>query len=114
MATTRFGIIGCGNMGQRHARSIVESAAGTVMAVTDSDAGRADTLAHDVGARTYPDVESLLGAGEVDAVVVSTPPRIRRGVLLPVIEAGLPLFVEKPPAFDLPEARACARAIAQK
>jgi predicted dehydrogenase len=59
-------------------------------------------------------VESILAAGVVDAVIVTTPPRIRRDVLLPVVDAGLPLFVEKPPAFDLAEARACGGAIARR
>jgi predicted dehydrogenase len=110
---TRFGILGCGNMGQRHANNIVVTAAGTVTAVADLDGDRARALAAEVGARPYADVQSLLEAGTVDALIVSTPPRIRRAILLPIVEAGLPVFVEKPPAFDLPEAYACERAIAR-
>ena len=114
MTTTRFGIVGCGQMGRRHARNLGESAAGVVTAVADVDAGRAGTLAAEVGAAVYADVEDMLAAGLVDALIVTTPPRLRRGVILPAVEVGLPLFVEKPPAFDLPEARACAGVIARQ
>jgi predicted dehydrogenase len=113
-ATTRFGVIGCGAMGQRHARNVVETGAGLVTAVADVDAGRAHILAAEVGARAYADAAGVLAAGEVDAVIVTTPPRIRSDVMLPLVRAGLPLFVEKPPAFDLGEARVCARAIARQ
>lgn len=114
MTATRFGIVGCGHMGRHHARGIVATSAGIVTAVTDLDPARASDLAADTGARVYADIGSLLQSGEVDAVIVSTPPRIRSAVLLPIVEAGLPLFVEKPPAFDLAEARACADAIARR
>jgi predicted dehydrogenase len=114
VATTRFGIVGCGRMGQKHAKSVVETDSGRVTAVADADAERARALASDVGARVYPDVRRLLAAGEVDAVIVATPPRVRQEVILPIVEARLPLFVEKPPAFDLPEARECARAIVRQ
>ncbi len=62
MSRLRFGIVGCGGMGQRHAKTVVETAAGTITAVVDADAARADSLAATVGARTYPDVESMLAA----------------------------------------------------
>jgi predicted dehydrogenase len=101
-------------MGRHHAKGIKATTAGVVTAVTDSDAERARALADDTGARVFADVESLLRSGEVEALVVTTPPRIRSAVLLPIIEAGLPLFVEKPPAFDLQEARTCAGAIARQ
>ncbi len=47
-------------------------------------------------------------------MIVATPPRIRSAIILPIVDAGLPLFVEKPPAFDLAEGRACAGAIARR
>lgn len=114
MGLTRFGIVGCGRMGQKHAKSVVVTGSGRVTAVTDADPERARNLAAEVGAEVYSDVGKLVAAGEVDAMIVTTPPRVRRKVLLPIVEAGLPLFVEKPPAFDLAEARACARAIARR
>lgn len=114
MEATRFGIVGCGRMGQKHAKSLLETGSGRVTAVADADRKRARSLAVEVGAEVYPDVGSLLAAGGIDALIVATPPRVRREVILPIVEAGLPLFVEKPPAFDLPEARECARAIARR
>jgi predicted dehydrogenase len=101
-------------MGRHHAKGIAATSAGIVAAVTDIDPARAGDLAGATGARVYADAESVLRSGEVDAMVVTTPPRIRRAVLVPIVEAGLPLFVEKPPAFDLVEARDCAEAIAQR
>jgi len=113
VAGTRFGIAGCGNMGRRHATALVEAAGATVVGVTDPDPGAAATLAADVGAGVFPDVASLLAGGGLDALVVTTPPRVRREIILPAARAGVHLFVEKPPAFDLSEARECREALAR-
>lgn len=111
MERTRFGVVGCGRMGQRHAKTLVEAADSTVVAVADADLSRAQALATEVAGRAYPDVASLLSNETVDGLIVTTPPRIRRAVILPAVEARVPLFIEKPPAFDLDEARECADAI---
>jgi hypothetical protein len=45
VAGPRFGIAGCGNMGRRHATTLVEAAGATVAGVTDADPGAASALA---------------------------------------------------------------------
>ncbi|TDQ33761.1 Gfo/Idh/MocA family protein [Aureibacillus halotolerans] len=59
---------------------------------------------HGISAR-FTNLDDFLRKGDVDVVVVCTPSPIRKQVLFPIIEAGFPVFVEKPFSDSLQEAR---------
>jgi myo-inositol 2-dehydrogenase/D-chiro-inositol 1-dehydrogenase len=52
----------------------------------------------------YEDVDSLLASAEIDAVAVCIPATVHCEVVLPLLEAGKHVFVEKPPALSLDDA----------
>jgi predicted dehydrogenase len=52
----------------------------------------------------YSDAEALLRDEEVDAVLVSVPPRAHASIVLAALDAGKHLLVEKPLCLDLDEA----------
>ncbi|MBV9449769.1 MAG: Gfo/Idh/MocA family oxidoreductase [Streptosporangiaceae bacterium] len=96
----RIGLIGVGRIGAFHAATLRGLPNVDSVVVTDADSGRAAKVAADVGADTAASAEDLLAAG-IDALVIATatathPELIRRGV-----EAGLPVFCEKPVAPDI-------------
>jgi myo-inositol 2-dehydrogenase/D-chiro-inositol 1-dehydrogenase len=103
-ATTdlRVGVVGTGIMGADHVARITGAITGaTVSAIVEPDPGRAASAARLApGAKTFTRVEDALGADALDAVVIATPGRFHEPVLLPVLEAGLPVLCEKPLTQD--------------
>jgi predicted dehydrogenase len=94
-AEVRIGIVGLGNMGATHARTLL---AGQVprlrlTALCDADPARLTTLpapAH------FTDPLKLIHSGEVDAVIVATPHYSHTTIGIATLKAGLHLMVEKP------------------
>ena len=103
-ATTdlRVGVVGTGIMGADHVARITNSITGaSVSAIVEPDAGRAASAARLApGAKTFTRVEDALSADALDAVVIATPGKFHEPVLLPVLEAGLPVLCEKPLTQD--------------
>ena len=59
------------------------------------------------GIRTYASITAMLHAHpEIEAVSICTPPQVRQAIAREAIEAGLHVFLEKPPAATLGEAEA--------
>lgn len=105
MSTTselRVGVVGAGMMGVDHIARLTNTVIGaSVSAIIEPDAGRtaiAAALAPD--AVTFSRIEEALAAGTVDAVVIAVPGQFHEPVLLPVLEAGLPVLCEKPLSPD--------------
>jgi myo-inositol 2-dehydrogenase / D-chiro-inositol 1-dehydrogenase len=96
----RIGLIGVGRIGAFHARTLRGLEQVDSLIVTDADLARAREVGLGVGAEVAGSVTDLLGAG-VDAIVIASatgshPELIKRGV-----QAGLPVFCEKPVAPDV-------------
>jgi predicted dehydrogenase len=95
--TVRIGLVGAGSMGALHAR-VVATGAGTELAwVADPDAERGAQLAARFGSRWIPSPD----LATVDAVIVAAPTEHHHAVACEVIEAGIPLLLEKPLADSL-------------
>lgn len=92
----KVGLIGAGNMGALHARVVSENTESSLAFVVDPDLERAHTVAdmHGTVALPEPDLRAC------DAVIVAAPTHHHVDVALEVIEAGIPLLVEKPLADD--------------
>jgi myo-inositol 2-dehydrogenase / D-chiro-inositol 1-dehydrogenase len=105
------GVIGTGMIGTDHIRRLTEVLAGAaVVAVNDSDAGRARSVAAGLpGATVHPTGEALIADARVDAVVIASWGPTHEPYLLAAIAAGKPVFCEKPLATT--EA-ACRRVMA--
>jgi myo-inositol 2-dehydrogenase/D-chiro-inositol 1-dehydrogenase len=73
----------------------------TLAGCCDLDAGRSAAYRENFGfARGYVSVERMLEEERPDAVCLILPPERIVEVALPLLRAGLPLFLEKPPALD--------------
>ena len=97
----KIGVIGTGMIGQDHIRRIAEVLSGArVTAVTDVDRARAEDVAAKRGARVYDDAAALIASDEVDAVLVCSWGPAHIEAVLPGLDAGKPLFVEKPLAVS--------------
>ncbi len=95
------GLIGCGGMGMSLARALNATGAGRIGAVSDVDGERARASAEELGAKAFEDHRSMLGAGQVAAVIVASPPFLHRPLAEDALAAGCHVFVEKPMAVNL-------------
>ena len=96
-------VVGCGQWGRNLVRTFAEI--GALVAISDPDpdtAGRVST-AHGVPARS---LDEVLADGEIDALVIASPAKDHAALALRALEADKHVFVEKPLALDLDDARA--------
>ncbi|MFD2766983.1 Gfo/Idh/MocA family protein [Micromonospora eburnea] len=113
MRTCRVGLVGAGGVAQRHARVLTGFEDVELLGVTDVAPDAARALAGTYGGRSFTDVTDLLAAGP-DAVYVCVPPFAHGPVEELVIEAGVPMFVEKPVAADLETAERIAALVERR
>ena len=109
----RIGIVGCGDVVQRHYLPGIASRADrvTISALADPRPGAAESVASAVdrwspGAKTYRDAADMLGGESLDAVFNLTPAPLHGAVNRVVLEAGVACFTEKPLASTVAEADA--------
>lgn len=102
---TRLGLVGFGFAGQDiHAPAIIEAGLEISVIATSSPERAVLAAERHPGAEVVPDLAALLGRGEVDAVVLASPSGVHLTQALEVIEAGVPLVVDKPLAVNADDA----------
>ena len=93
-------MVGAGAVAARHVRTLLAMDGVEVAGVADPALDRAKELADQAGAAAYPNHMELLDGERLDAVYICVPPFAHGAPELAVIDAGLPMFVEKPVAID--------------
>src|SRR5713226_1361300 len=106
----RAGIIGAGWIATQHVATLQRLGGAEVVAVCDVDEARAKELAG--GAATYTDWRGLIDRERPDALFVCTPPLAHREVTVAALEQGINVYLEKPIARGLEDARAIVVAAA--
>ncbi len=117
----RIGLLGCGGRGTADATSMVQNAGARVTALGDlfeDQLDRAkrhfDGLAEKRGSATIDPAqifrgphacEQMAASGQVDAIVIATPPYFHPEHLERVVAAGKHAYCEKPVAVDVPGAK---------
>lgn len=100
MDKVRIGIIGIGNMGTSHAKSLFkgEIPGGELTAVCDINPERLQWVRTHLGetVKLYDKPEALLASGEIDAVIVATPHYDHPSLAIKAFEKGLHVLIEKP------------------
>ena len=107
-----WGIIGCGNVTEVKSGPAFKKISGSSLhAVMRRDAGKAEDYAkrHNVE-NWYSDAEALISDASVNAIYVATPPSTHEYYAIKAMEAGKPVYVEKPMTTDAASARRIAEA----
>jgi len=108
----RVGMVGAGGISSMHLEGIARHPDRLqVVAATDPDPqALAETADKYDIPRRYERLDQMLADGDVDVAVVCTPTHIRSDVVVPLLEAGIPVFCEKPLAETFAEAKVIAGA----
>lgn len=108
MAPLRVLVVGCGNMGTSHARAYHALPAGfRIVGLVARGAASRDRLAAELGGLpTFADFEQAYAATKPDVVSINTYPDTHAAIARTALQGGSHVFVEKPLAESVAEARA--------
>jgi predicted dehydrogenase len=104
MDKLRTAVVGAGKMGEIHARVYSELPQSNLVALVDIDFDKAKRLAKKYHCEAIRDAAELIG--KVDAVTIAAPTSEHFALAKPLIEAGIPVLIEKPLASDVGQAKA--------
>ncbi len=95
MKEVRFGVLGLGNMGSAHARSLLDGKIprAVLTAVCDENP---QATARFPGLAAFTGSEALINSGLIDALLIATPHFSHTTDGIAALEAGLHVLVEKP------------------
>lgn len=106
----RWGIISPGGIAGSFARALHRGTTSQVTAVCSRALERAEAFAADhvpaegTAARAFGEVSAMLEAGDIDAVYIASPHAQHHDYAREVLEAGLPVLVEKAFTLNRPQA----------
>ncbi|MET9293988.1 Gfo/Idh/MocA family oxidoreductase [Streptomyces sp. NPDC003077] len=101
----RIGLIGAGRIGAHHARTLLSVPAVDRLVIADLVPGRAEKLADEFGAASAASLTDLY-AVPLDGVVIAAATDAHAGLVHQALDAGVPVFCEKPLAPDVAGTRA--------
>ena len=104
----RLGLIGLGRIGSFHAGTLTDLPAVDSLVVTDLVPAKTKQVAERFGAEPVDSLDALLAAG-VDGVVIAASTDAHPQLVLGAVDAGLPVFCEKPVAGSGAEGAALLR-----
>lgn len=104
----RLGLIGLGRIGSFHAGTLTDLPAVDSLVVTDLVPAKTKQAAERFGAEPVDSLDALLAAG-VDGVVIAASTDAHPQLVLGAVDAGLPVFCEKPVARSGAEGAALLR-----
>lgn len=95
MKSVRLGLVGLGNMGQKHRSLLREGQVRGLELI--AICGRPQTLPEPVAGETqFTDVQEMIRSGLIDALLIATPHFSHTTIGIAALEAGLHVCVEKP------------------
>ncbi len=108
----RIGIVGAGNISRLHLKGLARHPErARAVALSDPDGSVREARAAEFNVEhTYPTLHEMLANAQLDAAIVCTPTHVREEVVLPLVEAGVPVLCEKPFAEGFAEAARIERA----
>ncbi len=98
-------IIGCGNIHGLHAEGIIGSNVASLEMVADIDTERAKKASLKYGCRYTTNYKDILNDDTIDVVHICTPHYLHAPMSIEAMRAGKHVFVEKPMAISVADAR---------
>ncbi len=92
----RYGLIGCGGIGQLRAEALAQMSDQHLVLVHDVDKKRSVELAGQYSTQQSGDWRALVTDEDIEAVIVSTPPSLHAEMCIAALKAGKHVLCEKP------------------
>lgn len=105
MKTVNFAILGCGNIGSRHADKIKDTDYIKLVAVCDVIKEKADDLAQKHVVKAYYSLDELLKDNSIDFINICTPSGFHAQHSITCLNAGKNVLCEKPMALTVGDAK---------
>ncbi len=105
MKALNIGVIGLGNIGQKHCDALRQIRQASVVAVSDINVPVLDKTAASLNATPYADYKQLLQHPGLEAVIVALPDQLHRDPVVLAAQAGKHILVEKPIATTEADAK---------
>jgi len=105
MDHVRFGVIGLGNMGSFHAKSLQGTANAKLAAVCSPFPGETEWASQKFGVPGFTSTKELFAAGVIDALLIATPHMQHAEIAVAALDAGIHVLCEKPIAVTIRDAR---------
>lgn len=102
----RFALFGAGFIGQVHGANIATNSRTRLQYVYDVNTAAAEALAGRFGAKVAGSVDDIWAADDVDAVLIASSTNTHADLLSAAIQAGKPVYCEKPIDMDLDRVKA--------
>jgi len=93
--------VGCGSHSTNNLYPMLKYSRCKLVAVCDKQEQLARRNAEIYGGKAYADVDKMLASEKLDGVLIVGPAEMHYELGKKVLERGVPLFIEKPPAPDL-------------
>jgi myo-inositol 2-dehydrogenase/D-chiro-inositol 1-dehydrogenase len=97
----KFAVLGCGRIGRMHALNLARHPRAELVYVYDIAGDAAAAAADATGARRAGEVDEILDAGDVEAVLIASSTDSHLDLLVRAVEAGKAVLCEKPLDLDL-------------
>jgi UDP-N-acetyl-2-amino-2-deoxyglucuronate dehydrogenase len=93
----KFGLVGCGGIGNHHAKVIAQLDCADLVAAADIIPERAEAISAKHGCKAFPSIEAMLdGSPDVEAVSICTPSGLHADLGIVAAQAGKHVLSEKP------------------
>lgn len=109
MDEPRVCIVGAGRLSSRRIYPYVGAAGARLVGVCDIERDKAERNARLFGGSVYEDMEAMLDAEQPDGCIICIGPDAHAELAPRVMERGIPVYTEKPPAPDAASALEVAR-----
>ena len=110
MSEPRLCIVGAGALSSRRIYPNIGAAGAELAGVCDLDRDRAEHNARLFGGRPYTDMHQMIDAEQPDGVIICIGPDAHARLAPQVMQRGIPVYTEKPPAPTAAAALEVARA----
>jgi myo-inositol 2-dehydrogenase/D-chiro-inositol 1-dehydrogenase len=110
----RFAVLGCGRIGRMHALNLARHPRAELAYVYDIVDHAAAETADATGARQAGEVDEILAAGDVEAMLIASSTDTHLDLLVRAVEAGKAVLCEKPIDLDLAKVDASWRRIKER
>jgi predicted dehydrogenase len=101
----KFGLIGCGNIGQLRAEALALVGEHQLVAVNDANRNRANVLSAQYHCVVEDEWQKLIQRSDLDAVIISTPPSFHAKMCIEALKTGKHVLCEKPLTRTVQEAK---------